>query len=64
MFLFFSLDGKETKDQALPARRPITALVAKTAELASLSSLRSVRFARTTAVLAAPFGLWVPGCAG
>jgi len=35
-FFFFSLDGKETKDQALPARRPFTALLAKTAELASL----------------------------
>ena len=61
---FFSLDRKETKDQALPARRPFTALVAKTAELASLSSLRSVRFARTAAVLAAHFSLRVPGSAG
>ena len=33
---FFSLDGKETKDQALPARRPLTALLAKTAEIISL----------------------------
>ena len=47
---FFSLDGKETKDQArpangylalpfgraLPARRPFTALFAKTAELIAL----------------------------
>jgi len=35
-FALWALDGKETKDQALPARRPITALLAKTAELASL----------------------------
>ena len=33
---FFSLDGKETKDQALPTRRPFTALFAKTAELIAL----------------------------
>jgi len=33
---FFSHDGKETKDQALLARRLFTALFAKTAELASL----------------------------
>jgi hypothetical protein len=37
---FFSLDGKETKDQALAARRPLTALLAKTVELASLKHHR------------------------
>ena len=43
---FFSHDGKETKDLALAARRPFTALGAKTAKLASLEQtpfLRSLR---------------------
>ena len=48
---FFSHDGKETKDLALAARRPFTALGTKTAKLASLSSLRSVRSLEQTPFL-------------
>jgi hypothetical protein len=43
-FLFsFPYDGKETKDQALAARRPFTASRAKTAKLAALEQTLFLR---------------------